>query len=84
MADILNQAELKSFVARPKEFLSDPNNAKKILGADTASRQKLVEQIAHTQGVSPEHVALNIGTHASEYSLISYKSKAQSTQEHAK
>ena len=78
MADILNQAELKSFVARPKEFLSDPNNAKKILGADTASRQKLVEQIAHTQGVSPEHVALNIGTHASEYSVFSFKTKGQS------
>jgi len=84
MADILNQAELKSFVARPKEFLSDPNNAKKILGADTASRQKLVEQIAHTQGVSPEHVALNIGARANEYSVTGYKSKGQSPQEQAK
>ena len=71
----LTSAELKKLMDDPKGFLDQPNNAQKILGMDAASKKSLVDQIAAKKGVSAKEVQLKLGSAASEYSLISYKSK---------
>jgi hypothetical protein len=81
MSRLLTSKELDLLLTSPKEFLSNPKNAEKVLGADLASRKTLKEQIAKKMGVDSRELLLKMaGSGVDEYyavtSVCNFRSRA--------
>jgi hypothetical protein len=82
VARTLTAREMEALLASPKKFLSKPENAKKVLGADLASRKALKEQIAQRMGVDPKELTLKMaGGGPQEYyavtSVVRFRSRVE-------